>query len=151
MTAAQGEGAAPDVLRLYSHFGAVNLKTDDVIAFPSGLPGFEADRRFVLLSAASFEPVQCLQSIDGPSPSFLVVDPRRVLTDYRARLNQSDLTRLGATDETSLVWLAIVTVGDDGLFANLRAPVVINPAKMLGFQLVPSDSVYPLRQPLFAE
>ena len=74
MTAAQGEGAAPDVLRLYSHFGAFNLKTEDVIAFPSGLPGFEADRRFVLLSAASFEPVQCLQSIDGPSPSFLVVD-----------------------------------------------------------------------------
>ena len=86
-----------------------------------------------------------------PSPSFLVVDPRRVLPDYRARLNQSDLTRLGGTDETSLVWLAIVTVADDGLFANLRAPVVINPARMLGFQLVPSDSVYPLRQPLFAE
>ena len=119
-----------------SHFGAFTLKTEDVIAFPSGLPGFEADRRFVLLSAANFEPVQCLQAIDGPSPSFLVVDPRRVLADYRARLNQSDLTRLGATDETSLVWLAIVTVGDDGLFANLRAPVVINPARMLGFQLV---------------
>jgi flagellar assembly factor FliW len=49
------------------------------------------------------------------------------------------------------VWLAIVTVNDDGLYANLRAPVVINPARMLGFQLVPSDSVYPLRQPLFAE
>src|SRR4030095_15228583 len=67
MTAAQGEGAAPDVLRLYSHFGAFNLKTEDVIAFPSGVPGFEADRRFVLLSAASFEPVQGLQSIDGTS------------------------------------------------------------------------------------
>ena len=26
MTAAQGEGAAPDVLRLYSHFGAFDLK-----------------------------------------------------------------------------------------------------------------------------
>ncbi len=91
MTAAQGEGAAPDVLRLYTHFGAFNLKTDDVIAFPSGLPGFEADRRFVLLSAPTYEPVQCLQSIDAASPSFLVVDPRRVLPDYRARLNQSDL------------------------------------------------------------
>jgi flagellar assembly factor FliW len=151
MTAAQGEGAAPDVLRLYTHFGAFSLKTEDVIAFPSGLPGFESDRRFVLLSSAAYEPVQCLQSIDGPSPSFLVVVPRRVLPDYRARLNQSDLARLGAPDDGSLLWLAIVTVGDDGLFANLRAPVVVNPARMLGFQLVPSDSVYPLRQPLFEE
>jgi flagellar assembly factor FliW len=151
MTAASRDGSIPDELRLYTHFGAFSLKADEVIAFPSGLPGFEADRRFVLLSAPTYEPVQCLQSIDGPSPSFLVVDPRRVLPDYRARLNQSDLTRLGATDDASLVWLAIVTVGDDGLFANLRAPVVVNPARMLGFQLVPSDSVYPLRQPLFAE
>jgi flagellar assembly factor FliW len=61
------------------------------------------------------------------------------------------MARLGATDETALVWLAIVTVSDDGLFANLRAPVVVNPARMLGFQLVPSDSVYPLRHPLFPE
>jgi flagellar assembly factor FliW len=151
MTGAEREGAVPDVLRLYTHFGAFNLKADDVIAFPSGLPGFEGDRRFVLLSAPGYEPVQCLQAIDGPSPSFLVVDPRRVLKDYRARLNQSDLARLGATDDASLLWLAIVTVSDDGLFANLRAPVVINPTRMLGFQLVPSDSVYPLRQPLFAE
>ena len=70
-------------------------------------------------------------------------------TGYRTRLNQSDLARLGAADETALLWLAIVTVGDEGMFANLRAPVVINPARMLGFQLVPSDSLYPLRHPLF--
>ncbi len=60
MTAASRDGAVPDVLRLYTHFGAFNLKADDVIAFPSGLPGFEADRRFVLLSAPTFEPAMGL-------------------------------------------------------------------------------------------
>ena len=35
---------------------------------------------------------------------------------------------------------------DDGsAFANLRAPVVINPAQMVGYQVVPQDSLYPLR------
>ena len=56
MTAAQGEGAAPDVLRLYSHFGAFNLKTEDVIAFPSGLPGFEAAQRYGLIAPAGLPP-----------------------------------------------------------------------------------------------
>jgi flagellar assembly factor FliW len=151
MTPSPLDGAIPPVLQLYTPFGSFDLRAEDVIAFPSGLPGFEHDRRFVLLSAPAFEPVQCLQSIDGPSPSFLVVDPRRVLDGYRTRLNQSDLARLGATDDTSLLWLAIVTVGDEGMFANLRAPVVINPSRMLGFQLVPSDSLYPLRHALFVE
>jgi flagellar assembly factor FliW len=137
-------------LRLVTHFGDFDLSAEDVLTFPSGLPGFETVHRFVLLSSPAYAPVQCLQSIDGPSPSFLVVDPRRVLDGYRTRLNQSDLVRLGAGDDASLVWLAMITVSDEGLFANLRAPVVINPARMLGFQLVPSDSLYPLRHPLFA-
>ena len=31
MTKAEREGSIPDVLRLYTHFGAFNLKADDVI------------------------------------------------------------------------------------------------------------------------
>jgi flagellar assembly factor FliW len=151
MTGLPQDGSTADLQPLDTPFGSFDLGAQDVIAFPSGLPGFETERRFVLLSAEAFEPVQCLQSIHGPSPSFLVVDPRRVLDDYRTRLNQSDLARLGAADDTALLWLAIVTVTDDGMFANLRAPVVINPARMLGFQLVPSDSLYPLRHALFVE
>lgn len=151
MTGSPIKGADTDLLRLTTHFGSFELRPEDVITFPSGLPGFEQARHFVLLSAPEYEPVRCLQCTDAPSPSFLVVDPRRVLEGYRTRLNQSDLVRLGAADDAALLWLAIVTVSDDGLFANLRAPVVINPARMLGFQLVPSDSLYPLRHPLFAE
>ncbi len=150
MTGASQGQTAP-LLRLITHFGDFELRQDDIIAFPNGLPGFENDRRFVLLTAPAFAPVQCLQSIDGPSPSFLVVDPRLVIEDYRTRLNQSDLTRLGAADDAALLWLAIVTVTDEGMFANLRAPVVVNPTRMLGFQLVPSDSLYPLRHRLFGE
>jgi flagellar assembly factor FliW len=80
-----------------------------------------------------------------------VVDPRLVLEGYRTRLNQSDLVRLGVAEDAALVWLSIVTVADEGTFVNLRAPVVINPERMLGFQLVPSDSLYPLRHPLGVE
>ena len=42
--------------------------------------------------------------------------------------------------------LAIVLLEPDGtVTANLRAPIVINPATMLGQQAMPQDCLYPLR------
>lgn len=117
----------------------------DIVTFPCGLPGFESCRSFVMLSAESAD-FQWLSAVEGPPASFLVVDPRSVLRTYRYTLNRTDRERLGATDETNLLWLAIVLVEADGTIAvNLRAPIVINPDAMTGLQVMPQDCVYPLR------
>ncbi len=124
-----------------SHAGA------DTIVFPKGLPGFEACRRFVLL--ASEEGLQVLTSVEGPAASFLVIDPRRVQADYRCRLSEADRLSLGAEATEPLLWLALVMVEADGsVTANLRAPVVINPTRMIGQQVIPYQCIYPLRHPL---
>jgi flagellar assembly factor FliW len=134
-----------DVTRVETAFGTFDVSPDEIIAFPAGLPGFEECRRFVVLSSRELEPFKCLQSVEGPSASFLAVDPRRAFPDYRCVLSDVDRARLGDPDETSLVWLAVVTVLDDQTLVNLRAPVVVNPTRMLGYQLMPSNSLYPLR------
>ena len=134
-----------DVTRVDTAFGTFDVSTDEIIAFPAGLPGFEECRRFVVLSSRELDPFQCLQSVEGPSASFLAVDPRRAFPDYRCVLSDVDRVRLGEPDEASLVWLAVVTVSDDQTLVNLRAPVVVNPTRMLGYQLMPSNSLYPLR------
>jgi flagellar assembly factor FliW len=134
-----------DLTRVETAFGTFDVSPDEIIAFPAGLPGFEECRRFVVLSSRELEPFKCLQSVEGPSASFLAVDPRRAFPDYRCVLSDVDRARLGDPDETSLVWLAVVTVLDDQTLVNLRAPVVVNPTRMLGYQLMPSNSLYPLR------
>ena len=134
-----------DVTRVETAFGTFDVSTDEIIAFPAGVPGFEECRRFVVLSSRELDPFQCLQSVEGPSASFLAVDPRRALPDYRCVISDVDRARLGEPDETSLVWFAVVTVLDDQTLVNLRAPVVVNPTRMLGYQLMPSNSLYPLR------
>jgi len=126
-------------------FGTFDVSTDEIVTFPAGLPGFEECRRFVVLSSRELDPFQCLQSVEGPSASFLAVDPRRVFPEYRCVLSDVDRARLGEPDEASLVWLAVVTVLDHQTLVNLRAPVVVNPTRMLGYQLMPSNSLYPLR------
>lgn len=133
------------VTRVDTAFGTFDVAPDQIVTFPAGLPGFEECRRFVVLSSRELEPFQCLQSVEGPSASFLAVDPRRVFPDYRCVLSEVDRARLGEPEESSLAWLAVVTVLDEQTVVNLRAPVVVNPTRMLGYQLMPSNSLYPLR------
>ena len=118
----------------------------DVVQFPHGLPGFEQCRGFVVLASDSLGPLQCLKAVQGPAASFLVIDPRRVLADYRCELTDNDRRRLGAGADDTLLWLALVTIElDSTITVNLRAPIVINPARMIGCQVVPYHCVYPLR------
>lgn len=119
------------------------------IAFPSGLPGFESCRAFVLKAPADAGPLQCLESVDGAPARFLAIDPRLVLSGYRCALSDADRHALGSRDDEGLLWLALVAVDVDGTIAvNLRAPVVIDPRTMRGRQVVPHACVYPLRHVL---
>ena len=60
--------------------------------------------------------------------------------------------RLGVTNaDATLLWLALVTIEVDGTVSvNLRAPVVINPERMIGHQVVPYQCVYPIRHVIAA-
>jgi len=124
-------------------------RPDDVVTFPDGLPGFESCRRFVLIVSDDMAPFGRIQAIDAPRPAFLTIDPALALKRYRRMLSPADRLRLEATDDDALLWLAIVALSPDGTASvNLRAPLVINPRTMTGFQVMPHQSLYPVRHPL---
>ena len=151
MTEGLTAAAAPDAVvhRIETRFGAFDVDDRSLLVFAEGLPGFEQTRKFVLLSSPELAPLHLLHHVEGPAASFLAVDPRIVLPSYRAVLNAADRARLGSDPDDSLVWLALVTMdAGHGPSVNLRAPIVINPARMLGFQVMPHNSLYPLRHPL---
>jgi len=150
MTTAQMSPAASRPSRqLETPFGTFPIDDASVIDFADGLPGFEQTRKFVLLSSPELAPLHLLHYADGPAASFLAVDPRVVLPSYRTDLGAGDRLRLGATDDHQLLWLALVTMdAGQGPSVNLRAPIVVNPARMLGCQVMPHNSLYPLRHPL---
>jgi flagellar assembly factor FliW len=100
----------------------------------------------VVLASDALAPLQRIDSIDGPAASFFCINPSSVLPGYSCRLSTADLQRLDATEQTPLVWLALVTVEATGTVSvNLRAPIVINPERMIGRQVVPNDGTYPIR------
>src|SRR5438046_10755896 len=85
----------------------------NAIAFPDGIPGFEACRRFVLLTSDAIAPLQRLESLEGPTAAFVGVDPRLVMPLYRCQVSESDLRSLGAEATTTLLWFAIIPVEPD--------------------------------------
>jgi flagellar assembly factor FliW len=119
------------------------------IAFPDGLPGFEQCRQFVLIASPALDPFTCLSGIGPNAPSFLAIDPRRVLDDYSRELSTADLARLEAAPGQSLLWLAIISPNEDGARVNLRAPLVINPDTMRGLQLLDMDETFAVDHPLY--
>jgi flagellar assembly factor FliW len=139
----------PERLQVRSRFADVEVAAEDVLTFPDGLPGYEGRRQFVLLDHPDASPLKVLHAVHGEDPCFLVVDPKSVLAGYRCELSASDRLRLGASDEETLLWLAIVMVREAGdVTVNLRAPIVINPATMTGRQVMPNGCVYPLHHVL---
>lgn len=128
---------------------AGGLQSPHTIRFPHGIPGFESCRSFVLMATEGGGPLRYLTAVDGPNASFLVIDPRRAMPDYRCELSDTDRHQLAASESTVLLWLALVTVEADGtIVANLRAPIVINPERMVGQQVIPQHAAYPLRHVL---
>jgi len=149
MRGAPGSEAQPTRILLGTRFGEFETDSTSVLSFPDGLPGFEHLRRFVVLSANATAPLQCLVAVDSPDVAFLAIDPRLVEPGFTCALETPDLVRLETDGKEPMVWLAILAVDEDEVItANLHAPVVINPARMIGRQVLPRTSDYSVRHRL---
>ena len=140
---------ADDRIRLTTRFGEFEADPRNLITFPQGLPGFERCRRIAILTSVDAATQQCLHAVDGAPATFLALDPRLVLPEYRCQLSDADAARLQTPDPAAVLWLALLTFDPYGnALANLRAPVVVNPHLMVGYQLMPQNTLYPLRHPV---
>jgi flagellar assembly factor FliW len=115
-----------------------------VVEFPAGIPGFEGYRRFVLIASADLSPLGCLKALDSPDVSFLVIDPTLLYLGYDLTLSECECARIAASADEPLLWLAIVTISEKEATANLRAPIVINPRRMMGCQFIRENEQYPV-------
>jgi flagellar assembly factor FliW len=137
----------PAESRVQTRFGEFTVPLSQVVQFPDGIPGFEQCRRFMLIAADRLTPLSCLQALDAPFPSFLAAEPVNLRADYRPVLGTADRARLGVTDTGTVLWLVVLTIGLHDVTANLKAPVAVNPATMVGRQVV-LDADLPVSWPI---
>ena len=134
---------------LSTRFGLIQADESDVILIPEGLLGFRSFNQFVHLPDAVANGLSWLQSVTAPELAFGLVPPPLAVGDYRIELRQADRAALELDDERSaLIYVILNRAEGGGLTVNLQGPLVFNPTRRLGRQLVLTSSRYPVRYPL---
>ena len=122
-----------------------------VLTLADPLPGFPGHRDFALVAGDSAGLLFWLQSVAPEGPRFLTVPAGPFFPDYAPALPRAACDELGIADVGDAEIYCIVTVLDGDVTtatANLRAPLVVNPATHRARQIVLTDGSHPIRRPL---
>lgn len=141
------------------HFGEINIDESKIIIFDEGIPAFEDNKRFVLIS--NKEEINSdnefllwwLQCVDKPDIAFVLIDAYSVLPNYDPVIDANSISTLGEYDPESFLLYNILVVHDDinNTTINLKAPIVINPKIQKGKQVVVNNEEYTVRHNLAEE
>lgn len=130
-------------------FGRLDVDENHVLDFPSGLPGFDHQTRFLLVERPAAAPVVFLQSLDTPSLCFLAAPMDSIDAQYELAITPDDLRLLGFDQRrvprpgAEVLCLAILAAPENGpMTANLLAPVVVDLRTRRAVQAVRVDSRY---------
>ncbi len=136
--------------------GPISYDPDSALEFPRGLPGFDALRRFVPVRGPESDPLIFLQSIEDPEVCFITAPVGAIDPQYDLQLDPEDLAAIGLPARKPIVGaealcLAVLSVREDGISANLLAPVLVNMRNGKAIQAVSTRSGYSHRHDLALE
>lgn len=137
-----------------TRFGAVRVAEDKILTLLGGLCGLPHCTRFAVIDPPGPPgPFRWLQCLDDGAAAFLVLDPAAFWPDYQPQVPDQACELLGLQGPDQAIVAAICVVPEDPrrMTANLAAPLIINPVRRSGIQLILTDSHYSVRQPVFGE
>ena len=143
--------SAPAPVRATAAVPAPSRPAVQALTLSEPLPGFPRHRDYVLVPAEDGGRLFWLQSVAGDGPRFLAVPASAYFPEYAPRLPDAALDELGLGDVADARLYCLVTVPEGDVAsatANLRAPVVVNPATHQARQVVLLDPAHPIRRPL---
>ena len=134
-----------------TRFGDIDIDENKILHFTQGVPGWESEKRFILISNEETQPFHWLQSVDNAEVALAVVDPFLLFPHYAPAVPEMVCTELAVDEEKDLLVLTVVVIPQDfeNMTTNLGAPVLINARKNLGAQVILENSAYSLRCPIY--
>lgn len=135
---------------LNTNFGEITYDPDKVIRFPNGLVGLEHLRDFIVLpNKKKDDPLFCLQSVEEPHLTFLLINPALFFPDYMVKPGPEESKNLGIDPEDQYFVLSTITFHkDQKVTMNLLAPVIYTPKTDRAVQIILDGSQYKARTPL---
>jgi len=132
-----------------SRFGTIEVSSEIVVEFPTGLIGL-GGRRYALLARSEESTFVWLQSLEDPELALPITNPWRFFNGYEVELSDDEAERIGVADAGETAVYVTVRAAEtlEGFSANLRAPILI--ANGHGHQVINQAPDAPVRAPLFA-
>ncbi|MBI1373029.1 MAG: flagellar assembly protein FliW [Phycisphaera sp.] len=125
-----------------SRFGPIEVDPQRLITLSGGLLGYANHERYALIESDSDGFFFWLQSTEDARLAFVVTDPALFLPAYRPPLRREQLNDLGLTSAAEAQTLVIVNKHHNTLTGNLKGPIVIDPQRRVGRQLVLAEARY---------
>jgi flagellar assembly factor FliW len=130
-----------------TRFGEMEVDQNNIIDFPSGLPGFEKCTRFQLYHEEKDQPMLFwLQSLDDAEVAFSVIDPAAFGLNYQMMLSDDETALLDAKDATEIAVMMMLynplleengeLKQSAGVSANINGPILLNVRSKRGMQKV---------------
>ena len=138
-------------MQAYDQTTTLKLKSKDaIIHFDEGLIGFSEFKDFVLMENESLAPFRLLQSLESPQVGFLVLEATALVNNYYDLVPAREWESLGVNGKTKPLAFVIVVIGNtpQSSTGNFQAPLLVNHDKMVGKQIILTDSGLSVRQPL---
>lgn len=129
-----------------SRFGEVEVSEEIILDFSTGIPGFSELTKFVILEYK--DPISWLQSIENPEVAFIISDPFQLFPNYALKLGDDVLKYMHITDSSEALIFVILSVSDNVLSANLRAPIIVNTKSRMATQLIVDDERLSFKTPV---
>ena len=130
---------------------STSVDNQNTIYFDEGILGFEDIKEYLLYHEDDNSIIWNLQSASSNIPSFIIVDPYAVLSDYNPSFTKADLDYFGETESSNLVLLVIAVIKPNlnDSVVNLKSPIVIDVSTKKAKQIILENSDYPIRYKLF--
>jgi flagellar assembly factor FliW len=121
--------------------GEQEINEEDIIQFPSGIPGFLEEKEFSILPLEGTD-LYVLQSVKKTEVAFIITDPFVLFPKYEFDL--PEVEKLEIESEKDVATFTILTVREpfQETTANLQAPLIINQTKKLGKQVILNNPAY---------
>ena len=134
-------------------FGEIEIKDEDIIEFPKGIPGFPGEDEFVLLPLNDESPFIIMQSVNEPGLAFVTIEPSTILDGYDFELADptQEMLKLESHEDVGVLLIATIKDNIEDMTVNLAAPVVFNINQRLGRQVILDNDSYPVRYRLQPE
>ncbi len=118
---------------------------DRAFEFPLGIVGFSSFHRYVFAQTPEEKPFAWMRSLDSSDLKFAVVDAFYLNPDYSVYLDDEELRIIGSPSpmDCFILFILRIEVGPPfRIYANMRAPLVLNRQAKKGMQCVLLDTPY---------